>query len=247
MKRNLKAVGLTLVAVLAMGAIVAQAAQAKFDTLRTYPAGSNAFVKVAADPSEPAQVVRFKPGGFAVTCQKFATTGATVGDKATEVTGEPFYSECKNSLSGEATVKPNGCHTRTTSETDAAGHAEAHLICGSEATEPKGAGITVETAGATITFGSQTVRGIHVTNVTTEPFVNQERHMEVTLTTTVENQLQYTCTPAFVCGLAGIGTSGTEGSINGKKTVSGREDNGGIEGNNPVGITYETLETSMMP
>jgi hypothetical protein len=246
MKRNLKALGLALVAMVAMSAIVAQAAQAKFDTFRTFPAGSNAFVKMTADPTEPGQILTFVSGGFSLNCKKIALNKATITDKTTEITGEPEYTECTNSLGGAATVKANGCHFRFTSETNEKEHAEVHLMCGTEGTENK-PGLTIETAGATITFGSQTLRGIHYYNRTTEPFVGQERHMELTLAATVEKQLHYTCTPAFICGVAGIPTAGTEGSLKGFATITGKEDTNGVEGGNSIGITYETLESSVMP
>jgi hypothetical protein len=254
MKRNLKALGLALVAMVAMSAIVAQAAQAKFDTLRTYPAGSNAFVKVAADPSEPTQKFTAVTKGFFVTCQSVTTTGsgganATIGDKATEVTGEPHYTNCKNSLGGEATVESDGCHYKFTSETDASEHAEAHLICGSEsgATAPNGPGITIKTAGATITVtGGQTLRGIHYSNETTSPGTD-EREMHVTLNATVEDSIHYTCSPAFTCGIAGIPTTGTEATYTGRATVTGVKDSEGVEEAGSVGITYETLASSTMP
>jgi hypothetical protein len=249
MTRNLKVLGLALVAMVAMSAIVAQAAQAKFDTFRTYP-GGNAFVKIGVDPTAPKQEITLVPGGFTLTCEAFSTTGATISDKATEVTGEPHYGNCKNSLGGEAELNSDGCHTKLTSETDANEHAEVHLICGSEAgaTSPNGPGITLKTAGATITItGGQTLRGVHYSNTTTAPFFEQERHMEITISTTVEKQVHFTCSPAFTCGIAGIPTSGTEGTIKGKKTMSGKEDQEGQEGANSVGITVETLASSTMP
>jgi hypothetical protein len=245
MMRNLKALGLALVAVVALGAIVAQAAQAKFDTITTFPT-EPAIVKVAADPLEKPQVFTAVPGGFSVTCQKVSTVGGTVTDKATEVTGEPRYEECKNSLGGEATVNSNGCHYKFTSETNASEHAEVHLICGSEATEPKGAGITISTAGATLTIGTQTLRGVHYTNETTSPGTS-EREMHITLSATVEKSIHYTCSPAFTCGIAGIPTTGTEATYKGKATVTGVEDIAGQEGPNKIGLTVSTRESEEMP
>jgi hypothetical protein len=240
MKRNLIALASALLAVVAMSVIIVQAAQAKFDTLRTYPAGSNAFVKVAGDPAEPAQTFHAVTGGFGVSCAKVSTNKATTGDKATEVTGEPVYTECKSTIGGEATVEANGCHYLFTGETDSTGHAAAHVIC------PAGKAITIKGAGLIISIPEQTLRGIHYANETTSPGTN-EREMHITLTATVEDSIKYTCAPAFACSLTPVPTSGTEGTYKGKVTVTGKEDNEGNEGASSIGLTYETLESASMP
>jgi hypothetical protein len=236
MKRNLKALGLAIVAVFAMSAIVAQAAQAKFDTLKTFPTQEHVFLQGEADPTEPNQVFTTVTGGFSVTCTGLSLT-ATVADKSTESEGEPSYTGCSSPI-GSASVRSNGCTYKFTSETNASEHAVVHVIC------PTGKEIEIETGGCVVFVeGGQTLTGIHYTNVQTGA---AEKEMHLTLTTTSEMNIHGHSNGAFACSLGGVPSTFTEATYKGKATVKAFEDNAGVKGA-ATGVTYETLTTETMP
>lgn len=139
MTRNLKALGLALVAVLAMGAVMASAASASFDS---------EIEKTTIEGEQPAESKHkftVEAGSTECSTAKFhslsstTTTGPVTGTLSGSVytsaslTIEPIYDNCTNSLLGEVNVKENGCHYRftageTISSTTTAGsvHVECH-------------------------------------------------------------------------------------------------------------------------
>jgi hypothetical protein len=118
MIRNLKGLGLAFLAIFAMSAIAASAAQAEAGkgpsafTAEQYPA--------TLDGEQTGAATVFAREGRTVTCEK-ATYGATITGKATTVTVHPAYSNCHSIILGtkfDATVTfADGCdylfHTTT--------------------------------------------------------------------------------------------------------------------------------------
>ncbi|HEX8752135.1 MAG TPA: hypothetical protein VF731_01850 [Solirubrobacterales bacterium] len=236
MKHNLKVLALSVLAVTALGAIEAQGAQASFDTLRTFPAGSSAFVKAEADPSEPNQVLTLTTGGFSTTCKEFSTTGSTATDRSTEVTGEPHFGSCTTSLGEGGSWLSHGCHFKFKSETGASELAPIGFVC------PSGEQSETQYSGCTLFFGSQTFNGAHYANVQSGA---GEREMHLTVTIKAEMDLAYT-SQGPSCALWGIPASGNQATYLGKLALKGVEDKEGIEGEQ-VGMTMETLSTTEMP
>jgi hypothetical protein len=235
MKRNLKALGLAIVAVFAMSAIVAQAAQAKFDTIKTFPTQEHMFLKSSADETEPNQVFTTVTGGFSVTCKRLSLM-ATVLDGSTEAEGEPSYTECSSPL-GAAEVNSNGCTYKFTSETNANEHAVVHLVC------PAGKEIEISTGGCKLFVpGGQTLTGIHYANVQTG---TAEREMHLTMSVTSEMNISGHSGGGLACELGGVPATFTQATYKGKATVQAVEDSNGAEGA-ATGITVETLTSSEM-
>jgi hypothetical protein len=237
MKRNLKVLALGLLAVTALGAVAATAAEANFDTLRTFPAGSSAFVKAEADPTEPNQVLTLVTGGFSTTCKEFSTTESTVKDKTTEVTGEPHFASCTTSIGVGGSFLAHGCHFQFTSETNASELAPIHFVCPAEKESE------TQYSGCTLFFGSQTFNGAHYTNVGTG---GAEKEMHLTVSIRAEMDLAYR-SQGVNCALWGIPAKGSEATYLGRLTAKGIEDNGGKEGAGQVGLTMEALSTAEMP
>ena len=112
MIRKFKALGLALVAVFAMSAVVASAAQATAGTLTTFPAGKT-VIATAEQTAEHEFVLKdheAEPGKFANTkCKKAVFTGtAGVATGATSVTAHPVYTEC-TAFGQNATITTTGC------------------------------------------------------------------------------------------------------------------------------------------
>jgi hypothetical protein len=114
MLRNLKTLGLALVAVLAMSAVVASAASAANFTAASYPvtySGSQA----ATEPHV------FIADGYETTCKNAEFSGSASAASST-ATLTPTYSEC-TAFGLSATVDMNGCsytfHLASTSKADA--------------------------------------------------------------------------------------------------------------------------------
>jgi outer membrane lipoprotein-sorting protein len=94
MTRNLKTLGIALMAVVVLGAVAASAASAAQDKFRT-TAGAEAHLTYEADPDAKTQYFQFStadPDHF-FSCNKI-TGKATVKDQATEITTTPTYEEC---------------------------------------------------------------------------------------------------------------------------------------------------------
>jgi|SRR5215207_4083323 len=120
MIRNLKALGLALVAVLAMSAFAASASQAKNLTTETgkYPATITAGQKTLHE---------FTVSGRVVTCATASFTG-TLSAASKELTVAPTYTTCHTVVFGETwpvTVTTNGCHYLLTNTPEN----QIHLTC----------------------------------------------------------------------------------------------------------------------
>jgi hypothetical protein len=132
MSRNLKALGLALLAAFALSAVAASAASAH--TVATFTSGSD--WTILHSKAENVQV--FKEGAIEVKCSSIAVDGSMGTDEAS-ITVTPTYgvttdttgaTECKLVALGsefEAQVHTNGCHYLFTAggETDG----EVHITC----------------------------------------------------------------------------------------------------------------------
>ena len=214
MIRNIKALGLALVAVFAMSAMAASAAQAAEFTAAEYPA------TITATPDGTGkQVFTSGPLGGKVRCNTVSGT-STLAGASTEMLAEEieYTGECKALGLLPATIHMNGCKYRFTVS------GSVHIEC------PTGASITVviyqfgttpaehgnpEKVTEVIHLGSQTVNGITYHNIETA-----DGTMHVTVEAHVEEEIEATYTGSLYEG------SSTTDSYEGKFIASAKNEFG---------------------
>jgi hypothetical protein len=228
MIRNLKALGLALVAVFAMTALAAQAAQAaEFHSEVASTVGTT-----AQDASAPNQVTKIFNNSNVlkaeIVCSVFKGEGEQSGTVASETTLRPEYKECTGTFGG-ATVTTNMCHYTLGSATTASkGHSS--IVC------PGTEKIEISSAGCVIKVGSQTATegGVHYVTI------GSGNKRQVTSEANVSS-IEYTSN--FTCQLAGIPASGSNSTYEGKTVTTGFEKKGGettsYEEGSQVGVSYE--------
>jgi hypothetical protein len=238
MSRNLKALGLALAAVFAMGALLAQGAQAAVE--HTFHSDLNETI-LTGELHEGVKD-KFKVNKSVLVCEKAKFEGTVVGKETKEVTITPTYgstekpSGCKDEATGlEAIVHTNHCayiftsNTTVSTETpEVQEHGTAHLECatGSEIE------ITIPGAGLTLHVGEQTpTHGVKYTNAETGG------HKEITTHATAKG-IKTTCTGN--CFLLEGGGKTEKGEYEGTETLKGFEDKkafgAGTEKTTPAGF-----------
>jgi hypothetical protein len=238
MIRKLKALGLALVAVFAMSAIVATAAQATAGTLTTFPAGKTVKVTAAQTAKIGAEAHEFvltdhevEPGKFANTkCETAQFHGVgTYTTGATTITVEPTYKEC-TAFGQPATITTTGCdyllHTGTKTPAGTGWHVVTTVTC-------TGANlIKIVTGTCEVTVGSQAAEGLTTSEVTNSGPAIPETAMDLLLHTNVHS-IEYKVTKdAIGCPLKGTGTF-KKGDYTGTTTVTATDSVSGAA----VGIT----------
>jgi len=204
MTRNLKALGLALMAVLALGAIAAGSASAAGERFH-----SEEKTTIVTGTSEASHV--FAASGFSVTCTEAHFRGTSVGEAGGTTNKflslHPIYTGCTSSL-GAAPVDTNGCNYEFNAETNASGHLPIKIVCTGANT------IKVTAPGCTLSFGNQTVvNGASVTN--TGAGTTRDTTVKATATATFSKS-------GFGCFVIG----GTTGTYTGPTVVKGFKDNG---------------------
>ena len=213
MSRNLKALGLALIAAMAMTAVAAQAASA-----HEFTSASNSTVVTATGTNHV-----FDANGVKVTCTAFFK-GTQTGKIADTLTVRPVYSNeekiCETPI-GKAQIDTKGCDYIFDSETSGAGDATVSVSCSA------GHSIKITGTACTITVGSQTpAGGVSFTN---------EAAGDVKVTATATG-IHYT-TSGFGCALVGLPGTGVNGTYTGTATAQGFVDNG-TSGTATNGFTY---------
>lgn len=99
MIRNLKALGLALVAAFALSAVVASAASAQFHSEKTE-------TRLTVSSNET-QTFSYTKNGVKVTCNKVAVTATVTSQTSTDVTAYPTYSEDCTALGLPADIEFN--------------------------------------------------------------------------------------------------------------------------------------------
>ncbi len=211
MIRNLKALGLALVAVLAMGAVVgsATASAASFHSEKetTILTGTSVGNHV------------FSSGSLAVTCTHATFKGTSKGTGSagnfttSTLTLHPTYEGCSdNVFGGTDTVDTTGCNYVFNATTNGTGHLPSNIEC------TAGYSIKVTAPGCTLSFGEQnTTGGVKNTNESSGTTRDSKTVATVTATFTKSGEL---------CFLV----SGTSGLYSGTTTLKGYVDNG-VTGN----------------
>lgn len=206
MTRNFKALGLALVASLALGAVVASSASAAFEAESTP-------VRVTRSANNT-QVFTYQEEGAQVQCSTVGGSGEQTTSPTTDFRFNPTYSGCTVPGIGTAVVSMNGCGYTFTANTGStnlnAASFQTHLVC------PEGATITITISSifgdvCTLHLGSQTTSG-----TITGSNVGSGTTREVKVTSNVTG-VSGTRTGSSLCGP----TSSTTGTYTGEVTTTG--------------------------
>lgn len=228
MIRNLKALGLALVAVFAMSALAASAAQAVEATF-SWPETTK-HLTATADPTAPAQNFTITTGKFGFECNVVTGEQAVTGTGAASIGStnltfshtEKPADNCKGPLNSNAPVKMNGCtftfKAGTTLKEAPTGESEgtADVVC------PPEKEITIEAVGCITHVPAQTGLG-PVFYRTVKTGAKEEVTIEAKVAAGIgaHNKAITSTHTGFTCG---TGTS-IDGAYTGKATIKGFEAN----------------------
>ena len=230
MTRNLKALGLALIAALALGAIGAQGASAVVE--HSFRSDAQNAVTVLTGQNEGQHTFRAGTGGPTIHCTEATFSGTNAGNIRDFVTVHPKYNSC-TAFGAAAPVTTDGCNYELFSNTTSGGHFSGEHAAVSVECEPNH-DITVD-AACKVTFqeshNSVTVnRSLH--GVTYAPLSNNHggssKH-SITVKATVGG-ITYTTVGGLACIAIGKpqGTLYTDGIYEGNVSVTGYEDNTGV-------------------
>lgn len=222
MIRNIKVLGLAVVAMLAMSALGASAAQAapELTLNETTAGGAHDHVTGTLHGEQiSAENHVFTAGaGNEVKCKKATFTGSASSGTLTDVTAHPEYNEC-TAFGLNADVTTTGCnYTFTNLQNVSTDHytAEVDNVCSGTSKIT----ITVTLFGGsvcTVTIGSQNGLGpVDVENMTTST------PTDITIDATISSGITYTETSGCP---EGAGTF-TNGGYTGNTTVTAKNTNG---------------------
>jgi hypothetical protein len=225
MTRNLKAMGLALVALFAISAMAASSASAANDHFTSTNA-SAVVTGVSHDNSF------HYPNGVGFNCTTSKFTGTTTNG-STELTIDPEYTGLVNATphgttctatGGEVTIDMNGCHyvlTGNTTGADPVGTTDATVWITCPVVGGVQQVIKITQAATGITFQvppqTPTTGGVTYTN----EVVGGKKVVKVKATATGVTTL---CHPAFICGLAGVSTHENDATYTGTVVGAGWED-----------------------
>jgi hypothetical protein len=249
MTRKLKVLGLALVAVLAMSAMMASAAQA---VEHTFESSSVNEKTILTGSNTGKEVFTVGLGEAEVSCTSSIFEGTVEGNKVKEVTVTPTYgkttkpSGCEDAVSkSEAIVHTNHCAYILHNVTDANGDAPVSIEC--SGTPKEEITVTLPALGVTIHVPEQTpAGGVHYTNLKEHGPGKKEA---VTVKSTVSG-IHYRCTGSEVfCFFL----NGVDGTYKGDTDVTGYEDKSasalsGTEKTTPSGtIEGEQVNVTVNP
>jgi len=159
MTRNLKALGLALVAVFAMSAVMASAASAE-STFKFKLEGTP--TKLTGKQHAGDDIFNTHTG--TISCSEVTYVGEQIGTEVTEITLTPSFSKCKAFGLFNVPITTNECKytfkpgTKTGTEFTGS----VSIVC------PAGKVIEVEAPGCKVTYGSQSnLGGVEYTNIGT--------------------------------------------------------------------------------
>jgi hypothetical protein len=241
MTRNLKALGLALIAIFAFSAVAASAASAEGTDVATDHFTSEKATTILTGAQvglEAENVFGIKAvSSLGVHCKNATYNGTVTGAAVTAATVVPTYFECSSNL-GAATVTNDRCAFILTGTTDKHGpltpgdsgektHATVHLECSHEKNaEGKIGSIRIKTGGCEFIFQSTHPEGTTVNQellgVTyTNEGAGATRDIKVDATV---DKIHYTTNDAFACTIVGIPPTGNDGFLTTTVTVKGFED-----------------------
>jgi hypothetical protein len=199
MSNNFKALGLAIVAMLAMSAVVTSAASAQATTAKL-TAMDNVYPKTWYATNSAGQETLTTEAG---TVECASTFSGSIAGATQEFTVNPVYSGCKAFGFLNATVAMEGCSYRlkiTTTLTSPTHHYQVHsnVVC------PAGKAIKITAGTCVVTIGAQT-------GLTTADLENNAATTDILFRPT-KGKTNYTVvTDGFGCPFAGTGvkTDGT--------------------------------------
>jgi hypothetical protein len=216
MKRNLKALGLAMVAALALGAVAASAAQAA-----SHHVSVASFPAVVTAKDTVNTVFSITGGEHTVECRTTKYEGTLPEEKNKEVTVTPTYSECQvDPIFGpSATVTVNHCAYVLKGVTDANGDAVAEVECA------EGNEITIT---YTFPFTSH-VCTVHVTPQTPGGGVHYEQNGEKIKIEATVTGIKYHETEDEAGSPCPNNFTGEDGTLNGTVEAEGFKDTGTVQ------------------
>ena len=251
MTRNLKALGLALVAAMALSAIGAQGASAVVE--HSFRSDSATGSTILTGSIETSTKDKFFPsaGSTPIECSVGTFSGTVSENPADTVTVHPKYSSCKL---GNATahVTTEGCNyifdsdtTQATSHSTSSEHAAVSIEC--ESTHE----ITVTVTGICVLHFTdesssspvnQSLHGVRYTNLDGSSAADAKHSSKsaITVTSTVRT-IHYTATAGSFCGLGGISAgTHTTGEYEGVSSVTGYEHSANtvVTGSTTSGTTW---------
>ncbi|HEX3735701.1 MAG TPA: hypothetical protein VHU86_11195 [Solirubrobacterales bacterium] len=216
MIRNLKILGLAVVAVMAMGAVMASAALATPQfTATEYP------VEIHGAGGTGSTAEKFTTEAGTVECGASTFTGTQSGASST-LTMHPTYTECVAFGFLSAAVNTEECnyifHANTKVSTD-------HYTLSTDVSCPAGQSIKITASTCSAEVKAQT--GLTPVNAVNDPESGGKAE-DVTVTPAVNGQIAYTVTrDGFLCPFNGTGNkTGGSYTATGPVTVTGKTDPG---------------------
>ena len=228
MTRNLKALGLALIAALTLGAIGAQGAAAVVE--HSYRSDATNETTVLTGQSESDYVFEAGTGGAKTICTSatFSGTQTPKGNIRDTITLHPIYTSCKLGTNS-VTVTTGGCNYVLDSETTAGSHfsgehATVSVECEStHDIQIDGPGCNITKKGNTV---NQSLHGVHLTTLSSAQ--SHSGRSAITISKTV-GKIHYETKGGLACTAIGKpeGTY-TDGITKGAFSVTGYEDNTGV-------------------
>lgn len=224
MSLKLKALGLGLLAMLAMGAMAAiQASAETSGHFYNHNGGNPTFITGTEGPEKNHRIKFRSDGGTPIECDEAIYHAETSATTTQELTVTPTWKLChtEGGAAGTVVVDHNGCHLVFTSNSKATGHnpttdATVHVVC------PAGKAIEVTHPNCTMRMPPQTTN--HAVTYTPDVVNGQPA---ITLNATAEN-----ITAHYHAGICIFLGTTHKGTMIGSATVHARD----ID-SNPVGIT----------
>jgi hypothetical protein len=219
MTRNLKALGLALVAAFAFCAVIASAASADEFRAESAPVTLTGI-------QDPGTLDKFTTTAGTFECEKANYTGTQGAVSSTAVVITSVYSECFVGGAIPAIIDLNGCTYKFTIDAAPATTGTVHIECPTTVGPPHVTHevtitIGIPTGKCTIHVHEQTIGGIKYTNVG----AGATREITVDVNT---SGITYTETAGT--GLGACTTSSTQhnGAYVGKTTITGEKDPSGV-------------------
>jgi len=233
MKRNLKALGLTLGALFAMGALSAASASAVEHEFHSTEENTILTGETEHEAPVEAQSI-LEINGVKVECTRGTYEGTVTGKDPdedgifteTEATVHPIYDgPCKIPNVGEASVNTDGCDFVLTSETVETTEGVEHGEVAVECTE--GAQITISAPGCTISVGTGGEGSVPEATLD-DGVVYTDKETEGRKTVTIDATVKEIPfeSEGFLCFFAGIPSKGHNAIYTDEVTVEGFKDGG---------------------
>jgi hypothetical protein len=206
--KNLKILGLALVAVFAMSAVVASAASATVFRSESTPTVLTGTQKAGTNDV-------FNTMGGTVTCENATYVGSVSGTSSTEAEVEPTYSGCTAFGFANVTIDVNKCKYKFTAGSIISGNFEGsvHIVCPEKPIE-------VTAPGCTITVATQTPTGGTITYTNLGSGTTRELGVDVALTGIHYIEDNKGLFPT--CSSPGVTT--TDGTYRGESIVKGENE-----------------------